>query len=236
MLEHLTFAGNPPLFPKLDIPCYRSGMVPGMAEKIAQIVMAEKPGILATTPPPPGEFGDAKNLTGRFMYYNLLDFDHEELRYMRSFIAEQYTKYMTEIGHPISGPCYIRAWANAFEHNNHLVWHNHFEALATGDGAPIWSHVSGMACIQTFGTRTWFLSPFLGGVGHDSFGLGYNYPADCRGVENIVGDCFFFPSWVVHRTEPNNNPTQPRITVAYDIITEEIYQAKKNAQLFSRLI
>lgn len=231
MLHNLEFKGNPPLTPEITVPCYRASIESGMADRLVEVVRAEKANIIATTPAPP--FG-GEWLSGRFEHYNLFYYDHEELRYLESFIREQYSNYMQAIGLPV-GPCYIRAWANAYTPNTGLVWHNHFEAL-TGVEGPVWSHVSGNVCIRTFGTRTWYLSPFLGGVGHDAFGLGYEYPADVLGIENRVGECFLFPSWLVHRTEKNLNPTDTRMTLAFDILPEDVYFRKKHNSLFKQLI
>jgi Putative 2OG-Fe(II) oxygenase len=233
MLYNLTFSGNPPLIPKLEIPCFKASMTAGIAKRLEQIVQTEKDHILANTPVPPKT--NPGWLTGRFWYYNLLDYDYEELEYLKSFIKEQYVAYMTAINCP-AGPCYIRVWANVLKFKQEITWHNHFDCV-TGvniDG-PVFSHASGNICIKTFDTKTWFRSPFLGGVGQGSFGKGHKFPNDVIGVDNIVGECLFFPSWVVHRTDENET-TEPRITISFDIIPESIYLAKENNEIFRRLI
>jgi hypothetical protein len=231
MLHTLEFRGNPPLIPTVVVPCYRASLAPGLSDQLVRVVKKEQQHILDTTPEPTygGNF-----LSGRFQHYNLFYYNHEELRSLESFIRQEYTNYMTSIDHPVES-CYIRGWANMYPGSSNLVWHNHFEALFGVEG-PAWTHVSGNLCIQTFGTRTWYLSPFLGGVGHNDFGDDYNYPADVLGIDNHDGECFFFPSWLVHKTEKNANPTQPRMTIAFDIIPESVYLRKKDNSLFKRLI
>jgi hypothetical protein len=163
----------------------------------------------------------------------LFHIDRAEFRALESAVYTAYQDYMTAIGADAE-PAYIRGWANAYTTGDRLVWHNHFEAVRGVAGA-VWSHISGNVCVQTYGTRTWYLSPFLGGVGHDAFGLGYEYPADVIGLDNVDGDAFMFPSWLVHRTEPNPHPTLPRITIAYDIIPESTY-LRKTDTLFKLLM
>ena len=231
MRHDLVFQGNPPLTPSVTVPGYLAQMQPGLDAELARAVLEEKQGILASTPNPP--WGTTSWLSSRFACYNLLNIDREEFRCLESFIRQGYTDYMSSLGIPVE-PCYVRAWANSYDRTTGLVWHNHFEAIA-GVNGPIWSHVSGNVSIQTYGTCTWYLSPFLGGVGHDAFGEGYDYPSDVIGVENRNGECFFFPSWIVHRTEKNQRP-EPRITIAFDIITEPAYLAKTANGLFRRLI
>ena len=217
----------------MAVPCFRAELTPELTTQLAQAVVEEKPRILAATPVPEW-CQDVTSLTTRFTLYNLFHIDRPEFRLLESVIAVAYNDYMTAVGLPVS-PVYIRGWANAYTQGDRLVWHNHFEAVHGVAGA-VWSHVSGNVCVQTHGTRTWYLSPFLGGVGHDAFGNGYEYPADVVGIDNVDGDAFMFPSWLVHRTEPNAHPTLPRITIAYDIIPESTYLRKPDNNLFKRLI
>jgi hypothetical protein len=233
MIHPLTFSGQPPVTPELVVPCYRAQLPEGLADELALAVVDEKPRILAQTPVPDW-CHDVTNLTSRFTLYNLFHIDRPEFLTLEAVSRQEYTNYMQAIGAAVE-PCYIRGWANAYTQGDRLVWHNHFEAVRGVEG-PVWSHISGNVCVQTFGTRTWYLSPFLGGVGHDEFGNGYEYPADVIGVPNVNGETFLFPSWLVHKTEPNAHPTLPRITIAYDIIPESVYARKTGDTLFKRLI
>ena len=233
MLHPLTFAGQAPITPSVTVPCYRAQLAHELTEALALAVVEEKPRILAATPVP-AWCQDTDSLTARFTLYNLFHIDRPEFKLLEHTITTAYTNYMQAIGAALE-PAYIRGWANAFTAGDRLVWHNHFEALRGVEGA-VWAHISGNVCVQTYGTKTWYLSPFLGGVGHDAFGAGYEYPADVLAVENRVGETFLFPSWLVHRTEPNTNPTQPRITIAYDIIPESVYVRKTADNLFKQMI
>ncbi len=233
MLHTLSFAGNPPVTPSLAVPCFRTALLPELTQQLAQAIVEERPRILAATPVPEW-CQDVSSLTTRFTLYNLFQIDRPEFTALETAIGTAYKNYMTAVGYPV-GPAYIRGWANAFTSGDGLVWHNHFEAVRGVTGA-VWAHISGNVSVQTYGTKTWYLSPFLGGVGHDAFGTGYEYPADVVGVDNVDGEAFMFPSWLVHRTEPNRNPVHPRITIAYDIIPESVYLALAENSLFKQLI
>jgi hypothetical protein len=231
MLHTLSFKGNPPLVPALDVPCFRATIKEGLAEQLVQVVRSERQHILDTTPPPPigGNF-----LSGRFQHYNLLQYEHPALRELEAFLKDSYVDYMNSVGQTVE-PAYIRMWANSYPQGSGLVWHNHFESLFGIEG-PVWGHVSGNTCIRTFGTKTWYLSPFCAGSAPDDFANGYEHPADAIGIDNVDGETVFFPSWLIHRTDKNANPEQNRMTLAFDIIPEATYLRKKANHLFRRLL
>jgi hypothetical protein len=231
MNHTITFRGLPPLIPAIEVPCFRATITETLAEQLVEVVKNETQNILASTPPPPmgGNF-----LSGRFQHYNLLNYERTELRELEIFLAQAYRDYMASMDQ-ILEPAYIRMWANSYPQGSALVWHNHFESLFGIEG-PVWSHVSGNICLRTFGTQTWYLSPFCAGSALDDFANGYEQPADCVGIDNLPGETFFFPSWLLHRTEKNNNPQQNRITLAFDIIPESTYIRKQANHLWRRLI
>ena len=233
-LIKLEFPGKPPLVPSLEIPLFKTQLSADIAENLEKIVLKEKDHILANTELP--EKVPPTWLTGRFWFYNLLDYDYEELRHLKTFIADEYTNYLRALGET-PGSCYIRVWANVLKFNQNISWHNHFDCVtATNLEIGPFPHVSGNICVRTFDTKTWFRSPLLGGAGEKAaFGLGSKYKDDVVGISNVVGECLFFPSWLPHRTD-TNMLTTPRITISFDIIPEEVYLAKENNQIFRKLI
>jgi ectoine hydroxylase-related dioxygenase (phytanoyl-CoA dioxygenase family) len=46
-------------------------------------------------------------------------------------------------------------------------------------------------------------------------------------IDNIPGEMILFPSYIVHWTDQNTSKT-PRISIAFDIITEEVYNMIDN--------
>jgi hypothetical protein len=234
MLTPITLPGQPPIVPAIEVQFFKASMQEGIAERLADIVLQEKDNILDTTPVPKGM--SPTWLTGRFWHYNLLDYDHKELVYLKTFIAEQYTLYMQQLGQLVE-PAYIRVWANLLRFKQEITWHNHYDCvtrLNTLDA--VFPHVSGNICIKTHDTKTWFRSPFIGGAGADGFGKGVSrFKEDVIGIDNVVGECVFFPSWMIHRTDENET-IEPRITISFDIIPESVYMVKEDNEIFRRLI
>jgi len=233
MLTPITLPGQPPLVPEIQLQFFKTKMQQGIAERLSDIVLQEKDHILATTPVPAGM--SPTWLTGRFWSYNLLDYDYDELRYLKDFIKDQYINFMTALDQPVNN-AYIKVWANLLKFKQEITWHNHFDCitgLETKDA--VMPHVSGNICVKTHNTKTWFRSPFLGGSGHGSFKKGTRYTKDVIGVENVDGECLFFPSWLIHRTDENET-IEPRITISFDIIPESVYIVKSDNAIFRRLI
>ena len=233
MLTPITLPGQPPIVPAVDVQFFKSQMLPGIAERLADIVLQEKDHILANTPVPEGM--SPTWLTGRFWHYNLLDYNYDELRYLKTFIAEQYTNFMQSLGHPV-GPVYIKMWANVLKFKQEITWHNHYDCVTRLDNMDaVFPHISGNICVKTHNTKTWFRTPFLGGAGQGSFKKGTRFPDDVVGIDNVIGECLFFPSWIIHRTDENET-IEPRITISFDIIPESVYLVKSDNQIFRRLI
>ena len=234
MLTPITLPGQPPIVPAIEVQFFKASMQEGIAERLTDIVLQEKDNILDTTPVPKGM--SPTWLTGRFWHYNLLDYDHKELVYLKTFIAEQYTLYMQQLGQLVE-PAYIRVWANLLRFKQEITWHNHFDSVTKLDTTTaVFPHVSGNICIKTHDTKTWFRSPFIGGAGADGFGKGVSrFKEDVIGIDNVVGECLFFPSWMIHRTDENET-IEPRITISFDIIPESVYTVKEDNEIFRRLI
>jgi hypothetical protein len=234
MLTPITLPGQPPIVPAVDVQFFKSTMQSGIAERLAKIVLQEKDHILANTPVPKGI--SPTWLTGRFWHYNLLDYNYDELDYLKKFIAEQYTKYTQELGIPTES-AYIRVWANVLKFKQEITWHNHFDSVTNLNTAnAVFPYISGNICVKTCDTKTWFRSPFVGGAGTNSFGKGATrFKNDVIGIDNVIGECLFFPSWIIHRTDKNET-IEPRITISFDIIPESVYLVKENNQSFRRLI
>ena len=215
MLTPITLPGQPPIVPAIEVQFFKASMQEGIAERLTDIVLQEKDNILDTTPVPKGM--SPTWLTGRFWHYNLLDYDHKELVYLKTFIAEQYTLYMQQLGQLVE-PAYIDS------------------VTKLDTTTALFPHVSVNICIKTHDTKTWFRSPFIGGAGADGFGKGVSrFKEDVIGIDNVVGECLFFPSWMIHRTDENET-IEPRITISFDIIPESVYLVKSDNQIFRRLI
>ena len=209
MFFQLQFPSKSPLLPDCSINLYRVKLDKKITKKLAEIILLEEPNILANTKPQ--NLNDPEWLTQRLWEYNFFDFNYVEVSYLRDWLKEQYVDYMRQTGLPI-GKTYIQCWANKIINNGrNIVPHNHCDAHAN---APCqYSYLSGNICIQAVDTKTYYASPF-----------------DMRmriGIENQEGEMVFFPSYVMHWTDKNTSET-PRLSLAFDIITEEVYNMIDN--------
>jgi hypothetical protein len=188
-----------------------------ITKRLAEIVLAEENNILNNTSPK--NPNDPKWLTQRLWEYNFLDFDYVEVSFFKDWVKEQYLDYARQVGLPV-GKTYIQCWANKIINDGrNIVPHNHTDAHA--DAPPQYSYLSGNICLQAVDTKTYYASPF-----------------DMRmriGVDNNQGELVLFPSYVMHWTDKNQSEI-PRLSLEFDIITEEVYNMidnKKNYREFT---
>jgi hypothetical protein len=175
-------------------------------EVLANIVLKEGSKILKQFP----EEGDNKNwLTSKLWKYNLLDWDYPEIKQLKEFIREQYISLMKDIGREPE-KTYIQCWANILNDPKRcIVPHHHADGHAGGNVPQFYSYLSGNLCVETHNTHTYFRNPFL--------------DRDVLPIPNVNTEMIMFPSFVVHWTDYNISP-QPRITISFDIIKEELYK------------
>lgn len=177
---------------------------------LSDVIMSEENNILSSTKIQEGEI-DTTWITGRLWQYNLLDLDYPEIKNLYSFIKSNYIDYMNELGLD-QGETYIQCWVNIIRNNGRFIYpHNHADGHSgnkTVDNAQVYSYLSGNLCVQTNNTCTYFRSPFLN--------------KQIIALPNKDGEMIFFPSYVMHWTDPNESDI-PRITISFDIITKEFY-------------
>lgn len=209
MFFELQFPSKSPFLPNCSINLYRVTLDEALTKRLAEIVLAEEQTILSSTQSRSSE--DDNWLTQRLWQYNFLDFDYYEVRQFKEWLKQNYISYMNQVGLSV-GKTYIQCWANKIINDGrNIVPHNHTDAHAN---APCqYSYLSGNICLQAIDTKTHYANPF-----------------DIRmfiGVENKQGEMIFFPSYVMHWTDKNQSEI-PRLSLAFDIITEEVYNMIDN--------
>jgi hypothetical protein len=90
----------------------------------------------------------------------------------------------------------------------------HHHAGLHGDSPVEYSYISGNLCLQTENTSTCFSHP----ISHIDIH---------REIPNVDGELTLFPSFLSHWTLPNLSHN-PRITIAFDIIKEEVFNMIDN--------
>jgi hypothetical protein len=208
MLFQLKFVSKSFFLPAQSIDCWAVS-IPS-AGRLSEIVLLEEQNILDNTQPHDNE-ADPTWLTARLWQYNFLDLDYPEIQELKEFIRQQYVDYSTRLGY-VPGKTYIQCWANIIRDNQRCITpHEHACAHAQAPGE--YSHVSGNLCLQADNTRTYYKNPVL--------------PDMAAPIDNAPGEMILFPSYIVHWTDQNTSKT-PRISIAFDIITEEVYNMINN--------
>jgi hypothetical protein len=204
------FPSNSFFVPAYTITCFLSKLDLDLTRRLAEIVTKEEYNILTRTARP--EFvNDPSWLTGRLWEYNFLDFDYPEIREFEIFIKEEYLKFSKEVGHTVPNKTYVHCWANVLRKDGRPISvHHHADGHI--DAPQSYSYLSGNISLQAEGTKTYYENPFTD---------------DSQGIVNVPGDLVLFPSNIRHCTDANESDNI-RISLAFDIITEEVYNMKDN--------
>ena len=139
----------------------------------------------------------ANSLTARSNKYNLLRF--ESAGVLRKYIKETHDRFVKELGAPSPPVIYAQGWANVMRKGDQIAVHSH--------GKDPYGYLSGHICVQVTNTNTNYYNPYGG---------------DPCSSENKAGKITLFPNWVKHGTDKVVDD-QERITIAFDIYTEQGY-------------
>jgi hypothetical protein len=210
MLDYFQFESKSPFLPPFIIPVYKSFFVEGGfkgVDKLNHLVLEKEKEILETTKPYP--LNDTADwLTNRLYEYTLFSYANEYpvLNDLKQHISKCYLEYCDSLNIQPS-KVYITCWANVIRKGNrHITPHHHCDGHIK---APFeYAYVSGNICVSANGTSTYYRNH-----------LNKNQSAR---IINIPGEMYLFPSWVEHWTDANESE-EPRVSIAFDIITEEVY-------------
>lgn len=156
-----------------------------------------------------GKFNDGgtklgkNSTTSRFMSFNLLSWDHSEIRKIKNIIRENVIQYNSKLNHP-TPDLWIQCWYNVLRFGQKISTHQHSMSV---DG-----YLSGHFDVQCNDTYTAYIIP--------KFQLG---KPEFVKVDNNPGNLTIFPSNIHHFTSRHLS-FSPRITIAFDISTKKINQ------------
>ena len=139
----------------------------------------------------------ANSLTARSNKYNLLNFDSAAS--LKTAIKRTHDQFVTQLGAPEPPVIYVQCWANVMRKGDQIAVHSH--------GKDPYGYLSGHVCVQVTDTNTNYYNPYGG---------------DPWKSHNEVGKITLFPNWVKHGTDKVVDD-QERITIAFDIYTEDGY-------------
>lgn len=138
------------------------------------------------------------SLTSRSSTYNLLNFDNSSL--LKESIKTMHGIYLSFNDMKCEDNYYVQCWANVMRKSEKIAPHSH--------GFNAFSYLSGHICLQVIGTSTHYIQPFTESLWSS---------------ENIQNKITVFPSYVKHYTDTVRSNVE-RITIAFDIITEEAWE------------
>lgn len=216
----LNFQSFSDMVPEFELPVDIENIGEELTRSLEKIVFNESEFIQAEYPAflnSAGKNPDIENgvedwITNRAFEYNLLKFSdkYPELNELKSKIYLQWRNYVQSVGGKETTP-YIQMWINILKPNGrYFTKHHHAHPARVGN--PLKAYISGHICVKAVDTKTYYYNPFM-----DEMKIG---------IPNNTGECTLFPSWVVHSTDQNLS-NEPRITLAFDIITEEMYTEGK---------
>ena len=206
----LNFQSKSKYLPSISIRLGKYQLDQQITRKLGNIVLTEEPNIIKNVRST-DDYDDPTWLTGKLWSYNFLDFQYEEVKQFQQFIKRSYEEYSRSCGYEPE-KVYIQCWANVIRNNGrNITAHNH--ASAHSNAPHEYSYVSGNICIQADNTNTYYENPFL--------------KNNAAAIHNVAGDMFIFPSHIIHWTDTNQSE-HPRISIAFDLITQEVYDMIDN--------
>jgi hypothetical protein len=145
-------------------------------------------------------------ITSRHDYYNLLDFDWEELEFVKSKIVENASKI---IG---GSSFYVKMWANIFRNGECIVKHIH-HAEPVIENEEFKQNIFKTMCGHLF---------LRNDVDSDTI---YHFENKVTPIKNIKGEFHFFCCTIPHEVYPYSG--NERIGLAFDIYTEDFFKGIK---------
>ena len=135
--------------------------------------------------------------TAKFQSYNILTWNHPEIKKLKSNIIRNIIDYNNKCGNKTPNVLWIQCWYNVLRFGQKIKPHHH---SVNSD-----CYLSGHFNVQVNDTSTVYMSPINQ----------LNNP-DVIDIKNIPGKLSLFPSYIFHYTTPHYS-LKPRITIAFDV-------------------
>ena len=139
----------------------------------------------------------SKSTTAKFQSYNILTWDHPEIKKLKSNIAKSVIDYNNECGNKTPDVLWIQCWYNVLRFSQKIRPHHHSISPDC--------YLSGHFNVQVNNTSTVYMSP-----------INQLNDPQVIDIKNKVGDMTLFPSYIFHYTTPHYS-FKPRITIAFDL-------------------
>ena len=139
----------------------------------------------------------SRSTTAKFQSYNILTWDHSEIKKLKSNIAKSVIDFNDECGNKTPNVLWIQCWYNVLRFGQKIRPHHH--SISPG------CYLSGHFNVQVNDTSTVYMSP-----------INQLNDPQVIDIKNKVGDMTLFPSYIFHYTTPHYS-FKPRITIAFDL-------------------
>ena len=144
----------------------------------------------------------SNSTTSRSQQYNILLWNHPEIKKLKSNIAKNIILYNDECGNK-TPQLWIQCWYNVLRFGQSIKPHSH-------SVTPI-CYLSGHFNVQVNDTSTVYMSP-----------INQLNDPEVINIKNILGKLTLFPSYIFHYTTPHYS-FKPRITIAFDISPNKLH-------------
>jgi hypothetical protein len=143
----------------------------------------------------------ADSLTARYQHYNLLLWENQEIKKIKTSILKTYLNFLEQVGAP-RRKVWIQCWANVLRKNQEIKPHIH--------SVTPYSYLGGHICVQCTDTSTIYINP-----------INQINDPEIYSSKNEVGKITIFQNSIPHYTSKHVSNTE-RITIAFDIIVDEL--------------
>ena len=145
----------------------------------------------------------SRSTTAKFQSYNILTWDHPEIKKLKSNIAKSVIDFNDKCGNKTPNILWIQCWYNVLRFGQKIRPHHHSIYPDC--------YLSGHFNVQVNNTSTMYMSP-----------INQLNDPDVIDIRNKVGDMTLFPSYIFHYTTPHYS-FKPRITIAFDVNLHKSY-------------
>ena len=138
----------------------------------------------------------ANSTTSRFDKYNVLKWDNEEIKKLKSAIIEMHSKFLTLLQVDKPKILFAQCWLNIMREGEQIKPHIH-STLPT-------SYLGGHICVKCNNTSTHYINP-----------INQINDPEKYSSKNEVGKITLFQNCIPHYTDINDK--EERITIAFDL-------------------
>jgi len=162
--------------------------------------------------------------TARFLSYNVLDWDQEDIKILKDEIIETHDEYYRyTVGEEPPKVSICACWMNIMKKGQRIKKHNH--------GFNNETYISGNFTVACEGSKTVYINPFVHSSETELIERveiwGQEFEEELYASLNTTGNLTLFPGYVPHFTTKHTSDTE-RVTIAFEIIRSSDHSKYKS--------